>query len=246
MNIFTKRFTIIIGVMFLMCDTPIPNNQSSEVREIYFKSKSINSQTYFLIYVPQTVKIPVPVLFLLNGYGANPYAWSSGADIQRAADDYKMLIVSISAGANSYVDISGSSDQNYESYVLEIVRIVDDNFDTGNSKEYRGICGISNGAMGAIYIASKNPDLFVSASALSGGYYTSYPPNYNNLRDVNLLIDVGTGDDVVLENVRALHDKLVDEEISHIYNEYPGGHDWLFWGRHYNEHFIFHSDVFKD
>lgn len=242
-----KKYISILGILFLMCDTPIPNNQSDQVRQIHFKSQSIKEQSYFLVYVPQSAKTSVPVLYLLNGYGADPYAWPSGANLQRAADQYKMIIVSLSTGENYYVDYENDltqTNKKYESYVLEIIQIIDDNFDTGKSKAYRGISGISNGGKGAIYIASKHPDMFISASSLSGGYYPGFPPDYENLKSITLLISVGEDDLSVLTNNRTLHQNLLDKNIKHIYREAPGGHDWRFWGAHYEEHFRFHRDSF--
>ncbi len=243
-----KHFIPILGILFLMCDTPIPNKQDNQVRQINFVSQSINEGSYFLVYIPQSTKKPVPVLYLLNGGGADPYAWASGADLQQAADHFDMIIVSLTAWDNLYVDIEDDSAQQskkYESYVLEIIQIVDDNYDTGKSKAYRGISGISNGGMGAIYIASRHPDMFISASSLSGGYYLGFPPNYENLRDINILIDIGEDDRSLLGNNRTLHQNLLNYHIQHTYRETPGGHDWRYWGAHYEEHFRFHSESFK-
>jgi S-formylglutathione hydrolase FrmB len=243
-----KYFITILGMLFLMCDTPIPNKQNNQVRRIDFVSQSLKEQSYFLVYVPQSTDTPVAVLYLLNGYGADPYAWASGADLQKAADQYKMIIVSLTAWYNFYVDYENDSTQQnkkYESYVLEIIQIVDDNYDTGKSRAYRGISGISNGGKGAIYISSKHPDMFISASSLSGGFYPGFPPNYENLRNINLLIDVGEDDMSVLSNNRTLHQNLLNNNIQHTYREAPGGHDWRYWGAHYEDHFRFHSKSIK-
>ncbi len=243
-----KYFIAILGIFCLMCETPIPNKQSDQVRQIDFKSQSINQQSYFLVYIPQFTKTPVPVLYLLNGYGADPYAWASGADLQKAADQYDMIIVSLTAWYNFYVDYEDDSTQHnkkYESYVLEIIQIVDDNYDTGKSGAYRGISGISNGGKGAIHIASNHPDMFISASSLSGGFYPGFPPNYEKLRNIKLLIDVGEDDVSVLSNNRILHQNLLNNNIQHIYRETPGGHDWRYWRAHYEDHIRFHSESFK-
>jgi enterochelin esterase-like enzyme len=43
--------------------------------------------------------------------------------------------------------------------------------------------------------------------------------------------DCGT-EDALLESNRALHGALLKERIPHSYEEYPGGHDWVYWQQH--------------
>ncbi|MFC1726605.1 alpha/beta hydrolase [candidate division KSB1 bacterium] len=237
---------LILSFSIFNCKTPIPNDSQSQAREIYFVSEATKELSYFLIFSPQQAKSPLPVLYLLNGGGANPYAWISGANLQKEADKHGMIIVSLTTGMTGnyeYVNSLVDTTKKYEDYVLEIIKIVDDNYDTKNSRYFRGIGGISNGAIGALYIASRNPGIFISASALSGGTYGSYFPEYDNFREINLLIDIGT-DDNLIGNVRELHDTLVSRDILHEYNEYPGGHNWAFWGAHYKEHMSFHNGIF--
>ena len=247
MNRYTFLFIISVLFVFDNCDTPIPNDTGNQLREIYFISRYTGERSFFLIFVPQNADSPCPVVYLLNGGGASPYAWISGAELQDEAEKHKMIIVSLTSGRTGnypYVDSAVDSTLSYESYVLEIVKIVDDNFDTEKTRFGRGIGGISNGAMGAIYVASKNPDMFISVSALSGGTYDTYPPDYDGLINMNLIMDVGLSDNMVLANMRFLHNTLESKGIEHIYEESPGFHDWTFWGRHYKKHLRFHRDIF--
>ena len=239
--------TLFLYFLNFCCSTPIPNDSENQVREIYFVSESTGELSYFLVFVPQQANTPLPVLYLLNGRGANPYAWVSGADLQEEADKHGMIIVSLTAGSTGnyeYVNSLTDTTKKYEDYVLEIIKIVDDNYETKDTRYCRGISGISNGAIGAVYIASRHPGMFISASALSGGTYDLYFPQYDNLSEVNLLIDIGTSDGL-LGNVRDLHNHLLSLGIQHEYNEYPGGHNWSFWGAHYKEHMSFHNDIFE-
>ncbi len=87
--------------------------------------------------------------------------------------------------------------------------------------------------------------MFISASSLSGGFYPGFPPNYEKLRNIKLLIDVGEDDVSVLSNNRILHQNLLNNNIQHIYRETPGGHDWRYWRAHYEDHIRFHSESFK-
>jgi len=236
-----KIFIVLMALsMMIGCEDDSTN---IDVIDMYFISKYLKEQTVFLVNKPKEQDGPFPVLYLLNGYGADAYAWASGANLQKAADDYGMLIVSATADYNWYVDIPNDSSKWYMSYVLEIINIVDTAFNTIPDKNHRALCGISNGGKGAVYISSHNPNKFCSASSLSAGTYSGYQPVYDSFRSVDLLIEVGT-EDTQLGNCRWLHQKLRDQFISHEYNEFSGDHDWKFWGKRYKYHFKFHYDNF--
>lgn len=44
-------------------------------------------------------------------------------------------------------------------------------------------------------------------------------------------IDCGT-EDALLASNRALHKTLLKDQIPHVYEEHPGGHDWVYWQEH--------------
>lgn len=227
--------------IFLFLSGCTDSNTNTAAIPVYFVSKYLKYQTTFLVNKPGDFKGPYPVLYLLNGLGADVYAWASGAELQKAADDNNVLIVSATAGYNWYVDVPEDSSLWFESYILEIVDYVDSLFNTFPGREYRAISGISNGGRGAIYIASRHSDKFCSSSALSAAVYSGYMPDFNTFRDVDLLIEVGT-DDNLLNECRWLHNRLRELNISHEYNEYAGGHNWGFWGKRYPYHFDFHFE----
>ena len=245
---------VLIVLFTVKCSTPFSDISDDQAREIYFRSRYTKELSYFVVFIPEKAGTPTPVLYLLNGYNRNPYGWANMGYLQEDANENEMIIVSISSGQNGidpYVDSIIDSTKMYESYVLEIIKIVDDNYSTVKSRYYRAISGISMGAMGAVYIASRHPDMFVSASAISGGLYDgslsdnniAYYPDYSNLRDIKLLIDVGTNDSI-LENVRKLHNELLIRNIPHLYNEDPGGHTDAFVQSHYKNHFKFRREEF--
>jgi enterochelin esterase-like enzyme len=50
--------------------------------------------------------------------------------------------------------------------------------------------------------------------------------------------DCGTGDELIAAN-RELHRSLYEKEISHIYEEFDGCHDWNYWREHISDTFRF-------
>ncbi len=155
-----------------------------------------------------------------------------------------MYIVSIAAGTHPYVNDPIDTTKRYEDYVLEIIDLVDRSFNTFTDKENRGIGGISMGGGGALYIAARHSDMFNSASALSAGRINTVLSVADGLRGVKVMFDCGQQDQLLNDN-RQLHDYLVQLGIPHIYNEYPGQHNWSYWAAHYWDHLSFHAYYFS-
>ena len=53
-----------------------------------------------------------------------------------------------------------------------------------------------------------------------------------------LRFDCGT-EDPLLDASRRLHDELVHQSVVHIYQEYPGAHDWAYWKTHLADTLLF-------
>lgn len=154
--------------------------------------------------------------------------------------------------------------------VKELVPLIDSVFSTHRDRRGRGICGLSMGGYGAIKFGLKYPHLFSSASSLSGVLAIarhpvswSMPSIFGDLRDsavrwqendllplvvdyargahdsVALKFDTGIGDFVLSDN-RLFLQRLQELGIAFEYAEFPGGHDWHYWGRHIREHLEFH------
>ena len=224
------------------------NSERPLGEEVFFYSENINELSFYLTFYPADAKEPIPVIYLLNGRGASPYAWVSGADLQKEADEGNVLIVSISAGKTGdhyYVDSKKNPSAKYESYVLEIIEEVEKKYNVRKNKYGRAIGGISMGAIGAVYIASRHPEMFCSVSALSAAEIDEYPPEYENLKKLNLILDIGK-DDFLYFNVDQFHKKLERMGITHEYTESWGGHNWEFWSRHYGKHINFHRNNFRE
>ena len=219
-------------------------NDKERLVHYRFYSKSISQESLFLVYTPGNEEKPSPVLYLLNGFGADVYAWPSGADLASCAVEYAMYIVSITAGSNYYANSLKDTTKKYDDYVLEIINIVDENFNTLSTKSNRGIGGISNGGGGALYLGAKHSERFNTVSSLSAGVYEFIFPVAENLKNVKVMFDCGREDFLLNEN-RYLHDFLNTLKISHRYNEYPGRHDWRYWGEHYRKHMEFHAGNFE-
>jgi len=128
------------------------------------------------------------------------------------------------------------------------------------------ITGLSMGGYGALRIGAKYPHLFKAFSGLSSITQFKQLANFyenGNIEEIsaNVLSQPGVletvlwnkaslppfkfdcGDkDILIEASRALHRDLELNNISHVYNEYPGEHNWNYWSEHIEEHLLFFNE----
>ncbi len=202
-----------------------------------FQSTAIGATGVAAVYYPEDYSPSIPVIYLLNGWGADAFAWETGIDLAKEAHERNIMFVSLSAESNLYMNSTSDPEKNYEDYVLEIVEGVEAEYGIEIEHVNRAVCGISNGGGGAVYLTSRHPNLFTACGSLSGTYYNQII--FNNLRSHGIRIDVGTSDGTVLWELKQLHDKLDEERINHEYYEHAGGHDWDFWKKYCPEQFDF-------
>ena len=199
-----------------------------------------------------------PVTYLLHGAGGSHAGWDAQADIAALADAYGMVIVCPDGGRTSwYIDSPIDPSYQYETHVaVECVQFIDAHYRTRADRSARAICGLSMGGHGALFLAIRHRDTFSTSVVLSGGVdlrpfpdnwdikkrigsITTHPQNWETLSVVNLakqlkdtelniVIDCGRKD-FFLEVNRELHLQLLDDGISHLYEEHAGGHSWDYW-----------------
>ncbi len=125
------------------------------------------------------------------------------------------------------------------------------------------------GGYGALYLGAKYPHIFSGVSGHSsvtslasilkhldkneivfsqeqidqGDVFCQMQKNRNILPPIRF--DCGEGDFLLLEN-KALHNQLIDAKISHIYQEFKGGHEWPYWREHIRDTLIFFASIEKN
>ncbi len=125
------------------------------------------------------------------------------------------------------------------------------------------ITGLSMGGYGAMRLGAKYPQVFTSFSGLSSITDFSQIQQFLENNDdttlkENVLAEESTlqwllahksllplfrfdcgKDDLLIEANRQLHQVLVENEIPHIYEEYPGTHEWPYWQKHIADTLLF-------
>lgn len=197
------------------------------------------------------------MLYLLNGHGGNNNSWNSIVNLDSLATEYSMIIV-CPAGLNSwYWNSPVDSTLQMEDYIIrDLVPWVDANYRTRPDRNGRAITGFSMGGHGALWLASRHPDVFANVGSTSGGVdIRPFPGNWDMAKrlgdrdsnpsrwdehtvmtsvegirpgQLNIIFDCGT-EDFFYEVNNALHRKLDEMGIAHTYLTRHGVHNGDYW-----------------
>lgn len=167
-----------------------------KVIRIEFKSKALKSNPLndsyirkFPVYLPPGYSSgkKYPVVFLLSGFTGTGesnlnYSFLNENIEERLnrlmlSNKVKDMIVVMpdcmtKYGGSQYINSTGTG--NYEDHILELVKVIDENFYTGQSPESRVVCGKSSGGYGALSLAMRNPDVFGLTYSIAGDMYFDY------------------------------------------------------------------------
>ena len=122
-----------------------------------------------------------PVVYLLHGHGGNYRDWTNLTNVETLADRYNMIVVMPDGNQDSwYIDSKIKKNSNYATYIAkDVVNFIDSKYSTIESKDGRGITGLSMGGFGAMSIGFDNLDTFGAIGAISGGVdFTPFPQNW--------------------------------------------------------------------
>ena len=239
------------------------------IRTLSHYSKYLGIEQKMNVYVPESSGRH-SVLYLLHGATGDYTNWSNKSDIKNIADKYNLIIVMPDGGPYSwYSDSPMIPESQYESYIIkELIPFIDSAFATYAEKNGRGVCGLSMGGFGAVKFGLKYPQLFSSASSLSGVLTIMRHPDKWSMtkvfgtqgdhlstwekedvvelaqtcKDTTVVFKFDTGvNDITLEDNRIFLSTLQKLRRTFEYGEFPGGHSWFYWGAHIEEHLQFHS-----
>ena len=203
---------------------------------------------------------PFPVFYLLHGLSDDHTAWTRRTSLERYVEGLPLIVVMPDGGRGWYTDSSVEPAGAFETFLVQdLIGFIDRTFQTRADRGSRVIAGLSMGGYGAVKLALKFPELFCAAASHSGALvnpddrgetyrgselhriFGDSPAGGRN--DVYALaerlgagqrpalrIDCGS-EDYLLACNRRFHRHLDGLAIPHEYAEFPGGHDWTYWGR---------------
>jgi putative tributyrin esterase len=203
----------------------------------------------------------LPLVLLLHGVYGSHWAWFLKGAAHRTAQNLidrgeirPMILAAPSDGLSG--DGSGywpAPGRDAEAWIAhDVPACIREHFP---SRGPTFLCGLSMGGYGALRLGFKYPDRFRGISAHSS--ITRAEQMYDFVRDCNLGLsampayehdilywarayreqlppirfDCGRGDSLFDANV-TLHDELDALSIPHIYESFPGAHEWTYWRQH--------------
>ncbi len=115
-----------------------------------------------------------PVLYLLHGGGGQFSDWLKQTPdkqlIHTLADQYNLIVVTPEGEKLSgYLDSPVLQENQFETYITrEVLSKIDDTYRTIAERKGRVITGLSMGGHGALYLATRHPELYCAAGSMSG------------------------------------------------------------------------------
>jgi len=158
---------------------------------------------------------------------------------------------------------------NYEAWIVEdVIDCVREVVEPVGGKTAVFLAGLSMGGYGALRLGAKYPDRFLGISAHSSAtnldslndIITRHPIPYqfDGDDDPSILhwlkkhrdklppirFDCGH-DDRLIDHNRQLHQQLLQNDIPHQYEEFPGDHKWPYWEEHLKDTLRFFGAIYR-
>ena len=239
-----------------------PRFETHDLRFITVKSPALEARGDMVVFAPPEAKADAALVILLHGVYGSCWSWALGGGVHHTARRLidagavrPMIIAMPSDGlwgdGSGYLAHAGS---NFEEWIVEDVPMaLHEGLET-NLDAPRYIAGLSMGGFGALRIGAKYADLFQGISAHSAITHFDQMADFveedlktyaaptqdrsvletmfsNSTILPPLRFDCGA-DDPLLEANRTLHKRLNEAGIKHLYEEFPGGHEWPYWEQH--------------
>ncbi|MDQ3535078.1 MAG: esterase family protein [Bacteroidota bacterium] len=169
-----KKLHLIL-LLFLITFFNISFAAKVDTLEIY--SAAMKKTYYAAVVLPNSYaksKAAYPVLYLLHGGGGQFSDWLKQTPdkmlLHNFADQYNLIIVTPEGERlGGYLDSQVQEDNKFETYITkEVLSKIDQTYRTIKERKGRVITGLSMGGHGALYLATRNPELYAAAGSMSG------------------------------------------------------------------------------
>lgn len=226
--------------------------------EVRFHSGHLGMRVTMNVLLPEAGAGPFSTLYLLHGLSDDHSIWHRLTRLEMYAWRFPMAIV-MPQGFRGFYTTNDAGPDYARYISDDVIGEAERLFPLRRERAGRAIGGLSMGGYGALRIGLAWPERFASIVSHSGavmygttGQRTDSPMSqreYDRIfgtspagTDHDLLtlarraagnlpaiaIDCGV-DDFLLDQNRALHQRLSDSKIPHAYEEFPGEHNWDYW-----------------
>lgn len=189
--------------------------QAATVDTVSIYSNAMHRDYKCVVIKPVMVQdetIPLPVVYLLHGFGGWYANWLiSVPELKTYADQWQLMIVCPDGGYSSwYVDSPVDTSMRFETYISqEVPDYIDAHYPTIKNRKGRAITGLSMGGHGGLFLGFRHTNEFGACGSMSGGVdlrpfpkswqlsmrigdSTHYPDNWKNYSVVTVLDSYAT------------------------------------------------------
>lgn len=167
---------LLTGLLCFVGAFPATAESDSPLRTIDLQSAALAREVKIHVLVPSDPAPDerFPTLYVLHGAMGGSGDWVQEGPrrafvLEMAAAHRAILVFPEGTPFGWYVDSPVDANSQVEThFVRELIPAIDALFPTRTDRHHRGIMGLSMGGHGAITLAAKHPDLFGSASSMSG------------------------------------------------------------------------------
>jgi enterochelin esterase family protein len=228
-----------------------------EVRALWYPSKVTGRLRRAFVYTPaiydREAQRRFPVLYLQHGAGESERAWTTQGRVNFILDNLlasgptpPMLVVM----DNGYATRSDPPKEkaawaeDFGAVVVgDLIPLVDARYRTLTNRDHRAIAGLSMGAMQALRVGLKHPELFAFI-----GWFSGAERDFDSQRSLDgaladpakanatwRLLWFGRGRQEPSTGRVDFHEKLEKAGIRHVWFECDGTHEWQVWRKHFQE-----------
>ena len=136
---------------------------ASRIWECRIDSRVLGQRKRFVVVVPETYRAdgpPCPVVYWLHGAGRHCRSMIGKPATREALLEAPFVTVHPDGGGGWWIDSPVKRESRYQSYVTEVVRTVEANFNVETRPAKRGLGGWSMGGYGATLYAQAHPGQF--------------------------------------------------------------------------------------
>jgi enterochelin esterase-like enzyme len=249
--------------------TRVGQQSNLRIERVRFFSVEMNEPRFFLALIPQTQSPPADVFILNHGWFDRPEYLLTYLKVDQVYGELlaqskvrpAIVILPDVRFPNFYrVHSDRYPFPNYLTLVAEeVAKVVSQQYHIPFARDHWAIGGFSFGGYLSLDVARRYSGRFGSVSVVSGmsdaewTYWPATPPPPGHLDAQGrgkqtvvvpgpvprIFLACGT-DDHLFGAMQALHDRLTQAGIPHIWTTAPGGHTWQYWSSVLRPMFEFH------
>jgi putative tributyrin esterase len=246
---------------FVTLERSAPDLEVEGLRHVTVQSAALGRRADCTLWAPAGADGPLPLVTLLHGVYGSHWAWAYLGAAHRAAkrliDEESIPPIALAMPSDGlwghgsgYVRGPGGDGPAW--IVDEVPALAAEVIPAVEPTSPRALAGLSMGGLGALLLGVRNAPTYRAVAGLSSitefrdltlfvGDLSGYgvdPADHSVAEAIlghrgplpAIYLCCGT-DDLLIDQNRALHERLLADGIDHEWVENPGGHEWAYWRR---------------